>query len=32
MDMGIRYTDLDDDRKDTLRRYLSLLAAKSSPR
>lgn len=32
MDMGIRYTDLDDDRKDTLRRYLSLLAAKSPAR
>jgi uncharacterized protein (TIGR02266 family) len=28
MDMGIRYTDLDDDRKDTLRRYLTLLSAK----
>ena len=25
MDMGIRFIDLDDDRKDTLRRYLSLL-------
>jgi uncharacterized protein (TIGR02266 family) len=25
MDMGIRFVDLDDDRKDTLRRYLSLL-------
>lgn len=32
MDMGIRFIDLDDDRKDTLRRYLSLLNAKSSPR
>jgi uncharacterized protein (TIGR02266 family) len=30
MDMGIRYIDLDDDRKDTLRRYLSLLNAKPS--
>jgi uncharacterized protein (TIGR02266 family) len=30
-DMGIRFIDLDDDRKDTLRRYLSLLNAKSSP-
>lgn len=29
MDMGIRFVDLDDDRKDTLRRYLSLLNAKS---
>ena len=28
MDMGIRYIDLDDDRKDTLRRYLSLLNTK----
>ena len=28
MDMGIRYTDLDHDRKDTLRRYLTLLSAK----
>lgn len=25
MDMGIRFIDLDDNRKDTLRRYLSLL-------
>lgn len=24
MDMGIRFVDLDDDRRDTLRRYLSL--------
>lgn len=31
MDMGIRFIDLDDDRKDTLRRYLSLLNAKSAP-
>jgi uncharacterized protein (TIGR02266 family) len=31
MDMGIRFIDLDDDRRDTLRRYLSLLNAKSSP-
>jgi uncharacterized protein (TIGR02266 family) len=29
MDMGIRYVDLDDDRKDTLRRYLSLLKPRS---
>jgi hypothetical protein len=29
MDMGIRFIDLDDDRRDTLRRYLSLLNAKS---
>ena len=28
MDMGIRYIDLDDDRKDTLRRYLSLAKGK----
>jgi uncharacterized protein (TIGR02266 family) len=27
-DMGIRYLDLDDDRKDTLRKYLSLLRDK----
>ena len=32
MDMGIRFIDLDDDRKDTLRRFLSLLNAKASPR
>jgi len=31
MDMGIRYVDLDDDRRDTLRRYLSLLNAKPTP-
>jgi uncharacterized protein (TIGR02266 family) len=31
MDMGIRYIDLDDDRKDTLRRYLSLLKPRSLP-
>lgn len=29
-DMGIRFIDLDDDRRDTLRRYLSLLNAKAS--
>ena len=29
MDMGIRFIDLDDDRRDTLRRYLALLNAKS---
>ncbi|MES1172460.1 MAG: PilZ domain-containing protein [Bacteroidota bacterium] len=28
MDMGIRYVDLDDDRRDTLRRYLSLAKAR----
>lgn len=32
MDMGIRFIDLDEDRKDTLRRYLSLLNAKASPK
>ena len=30
MDMGIRYTDLDDDRRDTLRRYLALLKSKTT--
>jgi uncharacterized protein (TIGR02266 family) len=30
MDMGIRYVDLDDERKDTLRRYLSMLSAKAT--
>lgn len=30
MDMGIRYVDLDNERRDTLRKYLSLLQAKSS--
>jgi len=29
MDMGIRYVDLDNERRDTLRKYLSLLQAKS---
>jgi uncharacterized protein (TIGR02266 family) len=29
MDMGIRYLDLDDDRRDTLKRYLSLVRSKS---
>jgi uncharacterized protein (TIGR02266 family) len=29
MDMGIRYIDLDDDRKDTLKRYLALLKSKT---
>jgi uncharacterized protein (TIGR02266 family) len=28
MDMGIRYLDLDDDHKDTLKRYLGLLKTK----
>ena len=30
MDMGIRYVDLDNERRDTLRKYLTLLQAKSS--
>jgi uncharacterized protein (TIGR02266 family) len=30
MDMGIRYIELDDERKDTLRRYLNLLHAKTT--
>jgi uncharacterized protein (TIGR02266 family) len=29
MDMGIRYVDLDNERRDTLRKYISLLHAKS---
>jgi len=29
-DMGIRYLDLDDDRKDTLRKYLLLLREKEA--
>lgn len=29
-DMGIRYLDLDDDRKDTLRKYLGLLRDKEA--
>jgi uncharacterized protein (TIGR02266 family) len=29
MDMGIRYVDLDNERRDTLRKYLGLLSAKS---
>ena len=29
MDMGIRYVDLDNERRDTLRKYLTLLQAKS---
>ncbi len=29
MDMGIRYLDLDNERRDTLRKYLNLLQAKS---
>jgi uncharacterized protein (TIGR02266 family) len=29
MDMGIRYVDLDNERRDTLRKYLSLLHAKT---
>jgi uncharacterized protein (TIGR02266 family) len=28
MDMGIRYVDLDNERRDTLRRYLALLQEK----
>ena len=28
MNMGIRYVDLDDERKDTLRRYLAMLKPK----
>jgi uncharacterized protein (TIGR02266 family) len=28
MDMGIRYVDLDNERRDTLRKYLALLAEK----
>ena len=28
MDMGIRYVDLDHERRDTLRKYLSMLHAK----
>ena len=28
MDMGIRYTDLDDQRKDTLRKYISVVRKK----
>ena len=31
MDMGIRYIELDDDHKDTLRRYLNLLNGKTAP-
>lgn len=31
MDMGIRFIDLDDDRRDTLRRYLSLLKPRPYP-
>jgi uncharacterized protein (TIGR02266 family) len=31
MDMGIRFIDLDDDRRDTLRRYLNLLKSKAAP-
>jgi len=29
MDMGIRYVDLDNERRDTLRKYLALLHAKT---
>ena len=29
MDMGIRYIDLDNERRDSLRKYLSLLNAKA---
>jgi uncharacterized protein (TIGR02266 family) len=28
MDMGIRYVDLDNERRDTLRKYISLLSSK----
>jgi len=28
MDMGIRYIDLDDERKDTLRKYISMVRKK----
>jgi uncharacterized protein (TIGR02266 family) len=28
MDMGIRYTDLDDERKDTLRKYIGMVRKK----
>lgn len=28
MDMGIRYVDLDNERRDTLRKYMALLAEK----
>ena len=31
MDMGIRYVDIDDDRRDTLKRYLSLQRSKTPP-
>jgi uncharacterized protein (TIGR02266 family) len=30
MDMGIRYIELDNERRDTLRKYLGLLHAKST--
>lgn len=30
MDMGIRYIDLDNERRETLRKYLGLLHAKST--
>lgn len=30
MDMGIRYVDIDDDRRDTLKRYLSLQRSRTS--
>jgi len=30
MDMGVRFTDLDNERRDTLRKYLALVQAKKS--
>jgi len=30
MDMGIRYTDLDNERRDTLRKYMTLVQAKKN--
>jgi hypothetical protein len=30
MDMGIRYTDLDNERRDTLRKYMALVQAKKN--
>ena len=30
MDMGIRYTDLDNERRDTLRKYLALVQSKKT--
>lgn len=31
MDLGIRFVDLDDEHKETLRKYISLAAARKSP-